>query len=330
MEYNNGICGGTFDHLHKGHKEFLKFAFSKAKHVYITITSDIYTAQFKPQAALFEKRKRTVEAFLQKENLLHRATILSIDDVYGISLSKIPFDALFVTPETEKSAEAVNKKRQENGLSPLHVVVFPFFTTSIGIRLSSSFVRSGIFSSKGKLLIKNDFLTTPAFMPDELRAKLKMPFGEFVNPEFFKNIPEKKIITVGDITTQELHTQGIKQHISVIDFTVERKKQQPSLQKIGFTGEEKVFTAINPHSTITPSLWMSLEKALETQEISVVVVEGEEDLAVIPILILAPFGYSICYGQPHQGMVCVEVTEETKQKAVDLLQKFVKDTTRGH
>jgi len=48
------------------------------------------------------------------------------------------------------------------------------------------------------------------------------------------------------------------------------------------------------------------------------------------LLLLVPFNYRICYGQPHQGMVCVRVTEEIKQEAIGLLQAFTKDTTRGH
>src|SRR5258706_7508860 len=40
--YNVIVIGGTFDHLHEGHKVFLRFAFQKSKEVLIGVTADEY------------------------------------------------------------------------------------------------------------------------------------------------------------------------------------------------------------------------------------------------------------------------------------------------
>jgi len=57
-------------------------------------------------------------------------------------------------------------------------------------------------------------------------------------------------------------------------------------------------------------------------------VDGEEDLSVIPALILLPSGFTICYGQLHAGMVVVPVNKQTKNLALNIVKSF--SHTRGH
>jgi len=53
-------------------------------------------------------------------------------------------------------------------------------------------------------------------------------------------------------------------------------------------------------------------------------VDGEEDLAVLPVLLIAPLGFSIFYGQPNEGLVQVQVTEENKEQAYQFVNSFDK------
>jgi hypothetical protein len=55
----------------------------------------------------------------------------------------------------------------------------------------------------------------------------------------------------------------------------------------------------------------------------VILVEGEEDLAVIPLILAAPEGAMVLYGQPGEGVVVCEVTDAAKEKAETLLSCFV-------
>jgi uncharacterized protein (UPF0218 family) len=50
-------------------------------------------------------------------------------------------------------------------------------------------------------------------------------------------------------------------------------------------------------------------------------VEGEEDLAAVPAVIVAPAGASVVYGQPGEGMVLVDA-DEVRDEARDLLRRM--------
>ncbi|MDO8451425.1 MAG: DUF359 domain-containing protein, partial [bacterium] len=63
-----------------------------------------------------------------------------------------------------------------------------------------------------------------------------------------------------------------------------------------------------------------------------IIVDGEEDLLVLPVILASPIGAFILYGQPGyrtvpgqpgEGVVSVPVTSETKEKARILLGQFI-------
>ena len=54
----------------------------------------------------------------------------------------------------------------------------------------------------------------------------------------------------------------------------------------------------------------------------VIKIDGEEHLSVLPMVLCAPLGFVIFYGQPHEGVVKVEITEEKKEKAYSMTCKF--------
>ncbi len=316
--YHNIVVGGTFDRLHAGHKAFLRRAFSLAAHVTVTITSDRYTAAYKPHVLPYNVREEQVKKFLDREKLLSRATIIPIDTGYGIAKEKnISLDAILVTDDTRAGATTVNKKRKEVGLPLLAIEVQERILDASGMPISSTQIR---------------FTEHTLYMPKALRKTLHQPFGEVVQHRI-SELAGKKLIAVGDVTTRILHEQGAVPVLSVIDFLIERKKQDNSIEKLGLHGKEKIFYATNPHSTLTPELWRAITQALSLSskgEKSVIIVDGEEDLAVLPLLLLAPMGYVICYGQPHVNMIAVSVTQETKEQVRALLSAFTLDNTRGY
>ncbi|HJK04728.1 MAG TPA: DUF359 domain-containing protein [Methanocorpusculum sp.] len=53
-----------------------------------------------------------------------------------------------------------------------------------------------------------------------------------------------------------------------------------------------------------------------------ILVEGEEDLAVLPLIERLPDGALILYGQPNEGVVVCEVTPVLRQHAKELLSYF--------
>lgn len=325
------ICGGTFDRLHAGHKAFLRFAFQEGEKVIIGITSDKYVLEHKKNATVlpFFQRKKEVEDFLRHEGLLERATIVAIDSRFDqTQMPESASVALLVTQETASVGEEINKKRQKDNLSPLHLLLFPYKENAQGEKISSSAIREGMMTREGILLPDKNFLTHTLYVSASLREILHHPFGKL----FTKEIPQEylmrpeKIVSVGDVTTKKLHDGGIKQKLSVVDFVVERQKTNATLTDLGFSGDEKVFSVASPAGQLTPAVWQTLltvVKDMQKEKNLIVTVNGEEDLLVIPLVLLLPLGFSLFYGQPGVGVVLVEITEEIKHQIFAFLRQFV-------
>ncbi|HTX61784.1 MAG TPA: DUF359 domain-containing protein [Methanobacterium sp.] len=165
-------------------------------------------------------------------------------------------------------------------------------------------------------------------LKEEERGAFKKPFGELHSSvtEIKKNLQNYKnnhqlIISIGDATTLNLIKEGILPDIGIIDNQIERKRS-PADNEFGYNHVE--LNAANPPGTITPELCKSIKKAvgLYTSGFNIlIVVEGEEDLAVLPCVITTPPGTVVLYGQPGEGVVLCEV-EKLKDKLKDFEDKF--------
>jgi hypothetical protein len=78
----------------------------------------------------------------------------------------------------------------------------------------------------------------------------------------------------------------------------------------------------NPAGTLTEELIRALDHAIMHPP-ATVIVDGEEDLAVIPLVIAAPDGAIVLYGQPHQGVVLRRVNKKAKETAHNFLTHFI-------
>lgn len=156
---------------------------------------------------------------------------------------------------------------------------------------------------------------------------LKKPFGTLVIDEeitkqkilsMLENV--KKIITVGDATTERILSFGITPDIAVIDG-VERR----SLRDRSINYHAKEVLCSNPAGMISEEALLVLQKALEASSPVRIKVQGEEDLLALPLFAMAPKGSVVLYGQPLEGMVLVNVTEEKQDQAKDLMNKIFSD-----
>ena len=50
-----------------------------------------------------------------------------------------------------------------------------------------------------------------------------------------------------------------------------------------------------------------------------IIVKGEEDLLVLPVVLFAPEKSVVIYGQPNEGLVIVKVNEEIRNKAKSIM-----------
>ena len=326
-KYKLVVSGGTFDRLHTGHKDFLSHQLAVSEAVILGITSDTFAGKKDEGIESFSKRKQVVEAFLHEKNALSRVKIMQIDHA-GLpdEVSGLPIDAIVVTEATREGAQLINDERRKAGLPVLKIELSPMTPADDGVPISSTRIREGTIDRDGALYAPESIVTRSFTLPDALRDTLKEPFGDLItDPEFDYNSSDMaQTVTVGDIATKTLLERGLVPGIAIVDLIVERKKQYLKHSDIGFLGDETVLHADNPPGSITPALFAAVREAFakKTERPVVIVVNGEEDLAVLPVLLYSPLGYAIYYGQPGQGIVKVRVDEEKKALARALIEKL--------
>lgn len=163
-----------------------------------------------------------------------------------------------------------------------------------------------------------------------LRPKLKEPMGPlYTEAEELLAAADSPIITVGDMVTYHLLEAGRVPDVALVDERTERSAVDNDIVA-SFSGFDREVTLENPPATLTAALLTELQTAIQRagEETTLVRVDGEEDLATLPALVAAPAGAGIVYGQPGEGMVLVEVTNTSTERARDLLSRMDGETRR--
>lgn len=322
-KYKLVACGGTFDLFHAGHKAFLLEALDRSGNLLLGITSDLYIKSFKDgnKLASFETRKNTVEDFLESIGARDRVQIIPIDDFYGSLLTdESSPQAIAVTAETKSMAEDINQKRKEKGLSELAIVLLSLKLAEDGKIISATRIRRGEINRDGRVYLNPQWQNKILVLPESLRSVLQHPLAEVLD-EIPQGIDAEKTIAIGDVTVQKFNENNVGQFLSIIDFFVQRQVRFHEFSELGFADQE-VRKVKNLHGTITPELFKAIEDALEVKTKKIIFVDGEEDLAFLPVMLAAPLGFSVFYGQPNQGLVQVDVTEENKEKIYQIISEF--------
>ncbi|MGA2911156.1 MAG: pantetheine-phosphate adenylyltransferase [Candidatus Levyibacteriota bacterium] len=324
-KFNLVVCGGTFDLFHAGHKAFINDVLNQAEKVLVGITSNVYVQSLKNNLGIedFQIRKQAVQQYLKSIDASDRVQIVEINSAYEPYLeTATDYRAIVVTEQTEKVAIAINAKRQQNGVSLLEIVISPMKKAEGGGLISSTRIRNGEINRDGRLYLNPKWQNKNLILPESLRPILQKPWGEVLN-EIPQGIDGSKTIVVGDATAQKFNGKKVGQFLSIVDFLIKREIKFHQLSELGFDGEN-IQHITNHHGAITPELFQAVQSAFKTKTQTVILIDGEDDLAVLPALLVAPLGFSIFYGQPNEGLVQILVTEENKEKAYQLIQSFDK------
>ena len=155
---------------------------------------------------------------------------------------------------------------------------------------------------------------------------MKAPLGLLIRGSFKdttkklkKLVEEKKpvkLISVGDKVSRNIIENGIYLDLAIIDNKVMRKPITP----IKF--EAKPYQVRNPPGILTDEAWKVTSEAINHKKQAKVQVKGEEDLLTLVAVLSAPNGSIVVYGQPRKGIVVINVTEESKKKMRQIVDKM--------
>jgi len=157
-------------------------------------------------------------------------------------------------------------------------------------------------------------------IPDEKREFFKEPLGTPIHENDLKKLKSGKLITVGDVVSLTVNRMGITPDIAVYDGMTERREMTEFASYVRNTGQEPMVVT-NPAGTITAELVRTIENALSGPDKVTIRVIGEEDLAVIPCILLTQIGTNVIYGWPGKGMMLVTTDESIKEKMKQLLEQ---------
>jgi uncharacterized protein (UPF0218 family) len=168
-------------------------------------------------------------------------------------------------------------------------------------------------------------------LPESLRPLFRKPFGvlyEGVGGDAVRSSVKDldnptKLISVGDVTTFHLLESNIIPDILIVD---DRTKRAPASSQVVYGTKHQGFVEIavdNPAGVITEELISVIWDALVSDRNVRIFVNGEEDLAALPAMMMAPIGSVVMYGQPDKGVMLVRITESKKAEIKDLFDKIL-------
>lgn len=164
-------------------------------------------------------------------------------------------------------------------------------------------------------------------LPPELRSALKDPMGPIeTDAETLLERVDGPLIAVGDVVTYHFLEADRQPDVVVVDGRTKRREVDEEIRETVTSGASLEVT--NPPADVTAALVRALLDALAAEKPTTILVEGEEDLAVLPAIVAAPDGATVVYGQPDEGMVRVCVTEEIRAEIRSLLEEFDGDHDR--
>ncbi|MHA1791551.1 MAG: DUF359 domain-containing protein [Promethearchaeota archaeon] len=179
--------------------------------------------------------------------------------------------------------------------------------------------------------------TTALMATKELRPILAQVHGTLIAgsetetrpaiKQFLKISRPRRIFSCGDVISTNLLLSGVMPDIMIMDGKTCREDYETSIPP-GYTRVQ----VKNVTGGITRAAWNVVLEAINSSRKTVIdVIEGEEDLLVIPLVVLSRVGNIVAYGQPPvtdlnppvpSGAVMIEVTGGKRHLFKEILANF--------
>jgi uncharacterized protein (UPF0218 family) len=160
-------------------------------------------------------------------------------------------------------------------------------------------------------------------LPQSAREAMREPLGPVIlESDLVLHVRKSDtIIAVGDMVTLTLVNAGYQVALAVFDYKTRRTDTRDFRERLQRLQGDRV-RARNPPAIITQELWAAVGNAIlkvNTGGRVLIEVEGEEDLAALPAIILAPDDSKVLYGMPGRGIVVVTINKQARRMARRLL-----------
>jgi len=165
-------------------------------------------------------------------------------------------------------------------------------------------------------------------LPEDQRGELKDPLGRvYTDTDALLEAATAPVVAVGDIVTYHLLQAGVHPDVALVDGRTEREAVDREITD-AIEGFDRHLEVENPPATLTDELLSALADAVDRPGTVLVSVDGEEDLAALPAVLVAPDGAAVVYGQPGEGMVLADIDEALRDRCRDLLAAMDGDAER--
>ena len=164
-------------------------------------------------------------------------------------------------------------------------------------------------------------------LPDDMRDLLKQPMGDLFSEEQLIDFLKDKecIVSVGDQVTYTRLKHSIQPIFCIVDFKTRRGRFPSEYVELIKSFGDVVKNVKNPKKTITDELRDAIKAAFDNSKNEVktrIEVEGEEDLASLAVIYMAPTDAIIIYGLPDKGVLAIKPTKENKGIVKEVLSKM--------
>jgi uncharacterized protein (UPF0218 family) len=168
-------------------------------------------------------------------------------------------------------------------------------------------------------------------LPEDLRSELKNPLGKLCRGEGLECVramerelrSARKIAAVGDMTAYYLLKASIVPDLAIVDNKTKRMPVPDHVVESLDHDSYKTVEVKNPPATLTAELMDQIRVSLQEDRPVKIIVDGEEDLATLPVILYALPGTVVVYGQPSEGSVLVKVTSQKKKQIQDLMKRMI-------
>ncbi|MCF2136855.1 MAG: DUF359 domain-containing protein [Candidatus Thorarchaeota archaeon] len=316
-----------FDRLHVGHQVLIDYIQDADRPIAVVTDGELMGHDLELGQIIqpVEVRVKALQKYLEL-NDLEGIIEITVFDRYE-DLLKIEGATTFVMFKgpccTEIDEKGVHQRKEVFGDIDKHKYIKPVRADD-GDKVSSARIRLGQIDREGRRLVGTE--EPPRRLEMERRGDLKSPKGDLFDvrdgpPEeqAVKRLEDetpKQVITVGDVTSATLIEAGAKPDLCIVDGSTKRGIYDKTITL------QREYRIYNPAAAIYPEAWSTIGTALRDRHQSLIFVEGEEDLLGFPVVLLAPEGSVMLYGQPDKGIVWVPVTEENKSRARALLDQM--------